>query len=73
MALQEVKSSQLRLVLNIGMDDEGNPIFRYKNFNNVKPEATADSLYAIASSFAALQTHGLYEVVRNDSSTLSEE
>lgn len=73
MAIQEIKSSQLRLVLNVGVDDEGNPIFRNKNFNNVKPSATADNLYAVATSLAAVQEHSLYEVVRNDSSTVDEE
>lgn len=73
MATQEVKSSQLRLVLIIGSDDDGNPIFRNKIFNNVKPIATADNLFAIATAFTTLQEHSLYEVVRNDSSSLAEE
>lgn len=72
MAVQEVRNSQLRLVLQVGTDEEGNPIFRNKNFNNIKPNATAEQLYAIATSLSVLQEHDLYEIVRNDSSTLSE-
>ncbi len=73
MAVAEIKSSQLRLVFHVGSDEEGDPIFRNKNFNNVKPTATADNLYAIATAFATLQEHELYEIVRNDSSKVDEE
>lgn len=73
MAVQEIKSSQLRLIFHIGDDEEGNPIFRQKNFQNVKPTATANNLYAVAHALASLQQHNLYEIVRNDSSTVIEE
>lgn len=73
MAVQEMKSSQLRLIFHIGDDEEGNPLFRTKNFQNVKPQATADNLYAVANALASLQQYDLYEIIRNDSSKVMEE
>lgn len=73
MATQAIKSSQLRLIFHIGDDEEGNPMFRQKNFQNVKPSATADNLYAVAHALASLQQYDLYEIVRNDSSAVIEE
>lgn len=73
MAVQEIQSSQLRLIFHIGDDEEGNPMFRTKNFQNVKPQATADNLYRVGHALASLQQYDLQEIVRNDSSKVIEE
>lgn len=73
MAVAEIVSSQLRLVLVDGTDEEtGEPIYTYKSFNNVKPEAEADQLHAIGEAFAGLQERDLSGIERKDSSDIRE-
>jgi len=73
MAVAELTNSTLQLVLNEGIDPEsGLPIFKYKSFNNVKPDATADQLYAIATAVASLQEFPLYSINRKDTSDIRE-
>lgn len=73
MATTTLKNSRLRLIFETGVDGEGNPIYRNKNFNNIKTEATADALFAMASVLAPLQEHPLHEVERNDTSSVEQE
>lgn len=70
MATASLIDTQLRLVLEVGVDENGKSIFRSKNFNNVKTSATPDALFAIALALAPLQQHNLFAVERNDSSDL---
>lgn len=73
MAVANMTTSQLRLVLHDGDDPtSGEPIYKFKSFNNVKTDATADQLYAIANAFAGLQERPLYNVERKDSSDILE-
>lgn len=72
MATATIKRTQLRLVLETGLDGNGNPVFRNKNFNNVKPETSADDLHMIAHSLASLQVHELFEIERTDLSSIEE-
>ncbi|MGA9287571.1 MAG: DUF1659 domain-containing protein [Anaerobacillus sp.] len=70
MATASLMDTQLRMVLEVGFDEKGKSIFRSKNFNNLKPTATTDALFAVASALAPLQQHSLFAVERNDSSDL---
>ena len=64
-------TSQLRLVLVDGMDEEnGEPIYKFKSFNNVKSSSNADQLYAIGEAFAGLQERELSIIERKDSSDI---
>ncbi|MGJ9458123.1 DUF1659 domain-containing protein [Oceanobacillus sp. CF4.6] len=73
MAVADMTQSTLQLVLTDGIDSEsGLPIIKYKSFNNVKPAATADQLYAIATAVAELQERPLYEINRKDTSDIRE-
>ncbi|WP_010651364.1 DUF1659 domain-containing protein [Oceanobacillus massiliensis] len=73
MAVADMTKTTLQLVLDDGIDSTtGSPIFKYKSFNNVKTEATADQLYAIATAVAALQESPLYEINRKDTSDIRE-
>ncbi|WP_188455085.1 DUF1659 domain-containing protein [Virgibacillus oceani] len=68
MAVAEKYKSTLQLVLDEGIDPEsGKQIFKFKSFNNVKTDATADQLYAIAQAVAGLQERPLYSIERDDS------
>ncbi|MFD2044498.1 DUF1659 domain-containing protein [Ornithinibacillus salinisoli] len=71
MAVADMMNSQLRLVLYDGDDlVTGDPIYKFKSFNNVKTEATADQLYAIATALVDLQERPLFNIERKDSSDI---
>ncbi|KMM39327.1 DUF1659 domain-containing protein [Guptibacillus hwajinpoensis] len=70
MASSSLMNTQLRMVLETGVDVNGKSLFRSKNFNNMKPSATPDALFAVALALAPLQQHSLFAVERNDSSDL---
>jgi len=73
MAVESIATgSVLRLQLQTGVDNEGNPVFRNKSLNNIKPEATDQELYDIAQALAGLQQHTLTAVLRVDNSRLEE-
>ncbi|WP_405097404.1 DUF1659 domain-containing protein [Oceanobacillus sp. FSL H7-0719] len=73
MAVADLTQSTLQLVLHEGTDpDTGNPVFKTKNFNNVKPTATADQLYAVAIVLEGLQQRPLYTINRRDNSEIRE-
>ncbi|PKR78454.1 hypothetical protein CEY16_01470 [Halalkalibacillus sediminis] len=64
----EVKlSTQLQLVFETGVDGDGNPIHKKKNFNTVKPEASSDALLAVTTQLVGLQEFPLDRIIRNDS------
>ncbi|MFD1361399.1 DUF1659 domain-containing protein [Lentibacillus salinarum] len=74
MAVAQKVSSRLRLVLDDGDDMmTGETIYKTKSFNNVKPEATADQLYAIATALEGLQERPIYMIERHDGSEISQE
>lgn len=71
MAVAEMHSTQLRLVLYDGDDImTGRPIYRQKNFSNVKTAASADQLYAVAVALSELQERSLYKIERRDDSNI---
>ncbi|RSK29200.1 DUF1659 domain-containing protein [Bacillus sp. HMF5848] len=61
-----MKDSQLRIVYVVGSDENGEPIFKNKNYNNVKTEAVADQLFAVAQAIASLQQHTVDHLERNN-------
>ncbi|MBY7144634.1 DUF1659 domain-containing protein [Virgibacillus sp. NKC19-3] len=74
MAVADKVSSTLRLILYEGDDDlTGEPVYKYKNFNNVKTDADADQLLPIAEGLAALQESPLYSIERRDNSEIRED
>lgn len=72
MAQAFIQKSQLRLVFEAGLNDKGIMTFKNKNYNNIKPTATSDGLYAVAGVIDELQSRTLVNVERNDSHLLSE-
>lgn len=74
MALATMTNSQLRLIFHEGNDLEtGDPIYKTKNFNNVKTNATADQLYEVAQALTSLQELSLSSVERRDNSEIMSE
>ncbi|TMN21765.1 DUF1659 domain-containing protein [Lentibacillus cibarius] len=73
MAVAQLVDSRMRLILDDGVDEvSGKQLYKTKGFNNVKTDATADQLYAIANAVAPLQQRPLLEVERNDSSNITQ-
>ncbi|GGE51037.1 hypothetical protein GCM10011391_32280 [Pullulanibacillus camelliae] len=72
MATSQLQQSSMALMLDGGMNEKGDAVKLRKSFNNVKSEATADQLYAIATSLAALQQHDLLSIERADTSEIQQ-
>ncbi|MCM3443479.1 DUF1659 domain-containing protein [Metabacillus halosaccharovorans] len=71
MASQVILDSQLSLVFDMGMDEDGKVILKRKNYNNVKTTATPDELLQVAQALASLQTETLSAIERNDSNQIN--
>jgi hypothetical protein len=71
MAVTKVPAgSVLRLELQTGLDEGGNPVYRNKNLSNAKPAALDQDLFDIATSLAGLQEYTLSGISRVDSAEL---
>ena len=47
-ANKQLQKVSLSFKLENGIDDEGNTLYKTKSFNNIKKNAYADSIYAVA-------------------------
>lgn len=73
MAVNKVPTgSVVRLELNIGVDEKGNPVYRSKSLNNVKPAAADQDLFDVAEAIAGLQDYTLDGISRVDNADLAE-
>lgn len=70
MATSLITNSQLQLIFDDGVDLDGNTIYKNKNFNNVKTDATPTQLYQIANMLTPLQQRPLASIERNDTKVL---
>lgn len=71
MATSTLSNSRLILEFDAGIDGKGNTVYARKSFNNVKPQATDDQLYAIVQALVPLQQHELSMIERNNTSVIS--
>ncbi|SHI40889.1 Protein of unknown function [Dethiosulfatibacter aminovorans DSM 17477] len=46
---------KVTLVLNNGVDGDGNTLTKSKSFSKLKPEATDEDIYSVISGMASLQ------------------
>ncbi|MGP4073687.1 DUF1659 domain-containing protein [Piscibacillus sp. B03] len=72
MASQVRTRTQLQLVFNAGVNDDGKAIIKKKSYNQINLEATPDQLYEVGQALGTLQTHTLLNIVRNDSFEVAE-
>lgn len=71
MAMSHVYRTQLKIGFENGVNPDTNEVIvKRKTFNNIKTEATADQLYAVAQALASLQKLPLHEVERSDHSEI---
>jgi hypothetical protein len=70
MARAIIATSKLRLVFQVGMDDDGKPHLKAKTFNNIQKLATADQLLQAAQAVINLSNETLSSIERVDSSEL---
>jgi len=72
MAEALITGSQLRIVFAAGVDEFGKPQYKTKNYNNIKPSATAEELLQAANAIIGLQSLELDKVERNNSHLIIE-
>ena len=72
MATEVLLDSQLRLVFDMGLDENGKQVYKRKNYNNIKISATADQLLQTAQAISSLQTEALAFVERDDTNQIIE-
>jgi len=72
MANAFLKSSRLRLVFDFGLDENNNPVYKNKIFNNIQRNSTTDELYQAAQAIGSLAAHQLWAIERNDSFDIDE-
>ena len=64
--------SSLRVKLDAGRDDStGNTIVKSKTYSNIKPEATSQAIYDVATALEGLQEFPVLEVTKIDNTTLA--
>lgn len=63
-------SSTLKLVLEVGVDDGGKPVFRNKSFDSLKNSTTDEDLYEVGQALAGLQKYPLNKTLRVDQGEL---
>lgn len=66
MAMAQLVDTNFRLVYEIGVDDKGDPIFKRKTYNNVKPASTDDQIFDVAKAIASLSNLTLFTIERAD-------
>ncbi len=65
--------TRLTLRLNIGLDENLNPVYRSRSWSNVKPTASHAHLYTLAQEIGSLQVHTLLAIRRSDETELEED
>ncbi|MDR7079419.1 hypothetical protein J2Y03_004477 [Neobacillus niacini] len=70
MAQAVITTSKLRVVFQVGMDDDGKPLLKAKTFSNIQKSATPDQLLQAAQAIIGLSSDTLSNIERVDNSDL---
>jgi len=73
MATQVTTNTRLQLYFITGVDLDGKDIVKTKSFNNVKTDATPETLLVVSNVLSSVQQYPLMEIKRNDTSLISPE
>ncbi|WIV12061.1 DUF1659 domain-containing protein [Proteiniborus sp. MB09-C3] len=68
-----IKETKLKLQLDGGLNEKGNPVVKSKTFSKVKTDAVNDNLFSVAESLAGLQEMPLIGIKRVDEIDLQQE
>lgn len=66
------ESTKLLLKVEYGATSSGGTSYRTRTFANVNPDATDDSAFSVGSKLAAMQSHTLAVISRQDTASLKE-
>lgn len=70
--VQEIKNaSSLKIKFDCGLGDNGKSITKTRTYSNLKANAESVDVYNVALALESLQKHTLYEVIKQDSTTLN--
>lgn len=73
MAVTVVKNpSGLRLKFDCGKDENDKAIRKTKTFSSLRPDASAEDVYSVATMIASLQDHILLDVAKIDNTTIAQ-
>jgi len=61
----------IRLRVQVGTDAGGNPVLRSRNYDQVKPTATDQSVFDVAQALAGLHRDPVVQVLRVDEKALA--
>lgn len=64
------QKTTLSIQVQKGISDSGNPVYAYRNYANVKPDATVQDIFDVANALANLQVYALANIQRVDYSKL---
>lgn len=64
-------ASSLQLRVQTGTDASGQPLYRVRTYNRVKPAATDQDVYDVAQSLGGLQVHPVSTISRINEGDLS--
>ena len=64
-------NSSLKLQFDKGLGTDGKAVIGSKTSANLKVDALADDILAVANALAGLQKHDLYDILKLDSSSIS--
>lgn len=67
------QNGSLQFKVQTGLSSTGSPVYATRSFSGLKPNATDDAVYAIASGLAGLQTATLVDIIRADKAYLINE
>ncbi|NCU18436.1 DUF1659 domain-containing protein [Pallidibacillus pasinlerensis] len=64
--------TNIRLIFEAGVDNEGNPIFKRKNYNNVKTTSSTAEIFQAAKAIESLCQLPLVKIERDDKTEIVE-
>ncbi|ADU31235.1 DUF1659 domain-containing protein [Evansella cellulosilytica] len=59
-------NTRLSLTFITGYNEEGEPIFKVKSFNNIEPSTENEQLFSTAAALASLQKYDVEKIERSN-------
>lgn len=68
--VKELESTTLSIEVEKGLDKDGNPAYKKKNFSGIKGEAALDNVYAVANAIAGVLEENTRSYFLNETSII---